>query len=311
MSEARTDTAVLLLAHGSPDSADDVPDFLLRVTGGRPLPAEAIEEVTRRYATIGRSPLTEITLRQGDLLAQKLGMPVYVGMRNWRPLIPPTLRKMVEDGVHHATVICMAPQNSRTSVGLYRNSLAKCADSGLTFDFVESWHDEPLLIQAFAERLLSSIEKANRDAGKTVPVIFTAHSVPQRTIVEGDAYEDQSMETAELVAAAASLGKSEWRFAFQSQGMSGGAWLGPTVEATIVDLKQIGHRGVFIQPIGFLCDHVEILYDIDVLFTQVAEKEGMRLWRAESLNESPLLTAALAKIVQSRLHAAKDAMSLG
>src|SRR5258706_15003234 len=109
MSDTRKDTAVLLLAHGSPDSADDVPDFLLRVTGGRALPAEAIEEVTRRYATIGWSPLTEITLRQGDLLSQQLGMPVYVGMRNWRPLIPQTLRKMVEDGVHHAIVICMAP----------------------------------------------------------------------------------------------------------------------------------------------------------------------------------------------------------
>jgi ferrochelatase len=311
MNETRKDTAVLLLAHGSPDSADDVPDFLLRVTGGRPLPAEAIEEVMRRYATIGRSPLTEITLRQAGLLAQKVGMPVYVGMRNWRPFIPQTLRQMGEDGVHHAIVICMAPQNSKTSVGLYRNSLEKSVDSGLSFDFVESWHDEPLLIQAFAERLLAGREKANRAAEKRVPVIFTAHSVPRRTIVEGDPYEDQAMETAELVAAAASLGKSEWRFAFQSQGMSGGAWLGPTVEATIVDLKQIGHRRVFIQPIGFLCDHVEILYDIDVLFTQVAEKEGMRLWRAESLNESPLLTGALAQIVHSRVHSAKDAMSRG
>jgi ferrochelatase len=311
MSETRKDTAVLLLAHGSPDSADDVSDFLLRVTGGRALPAEAIEEVKRRYATIGRSPLTEITLRQRDLLAQNLGMPVYVGMRNWRPLIPRTLRQMVEDGVQHAIVICMAPQNSRTSVGLYRNSLAKCTDSGLNFDFVESWHDEPLLIQAFAERLLAGREKANRDAGKTVPVIFTAHSVPQRTILDGDAYEEQARETAELVAAEAGLDKSQWRFAFQSQGMSGGAWVGPTVEATIVDLKQNGHRGVFIQPIGFLCDHVEILYDIDVVFKGVAEKEGLRLWRAESLNDSPLLTSALAKIAHSRLHAAKDAMSRG
>jgi ferrochelatase len=255
--------------------------------------------------------LTEITLRQGDLLAQGLGMPVYVGMRNWRPFIPQTLRQMVEDGVHHAIVICMAPQNSRTSVGLYRNSLAKCADSGMTFDFVESWHDEPLLIEAFAERLLAGREKANREAGRAVPVIFTAHSVPQRTILEGDAYEDEAKQTAELVAAAASLDMSEWRFAFQSQGMSGGAWLGPTVEATIGDLKRSGNGGVFIQPIGFLCDHVEILHDIDVVFKQVAEKEGLRLWRAESLNDSPLLTAALAKIVHSRLNTVQNVMSRG
>ena len=294
-------TAVLLLAHGSPDSVDDVPDFLFRVTGGRPLPPEVIEEVKHRYQAIGRSPLTEITLKQGELLAQKLRLPVYVGMRNWRPFTSQTLRQMVLDGIHHAVVICLAPQNSRTSVGLYRNSLAKCKDPTLSFDFVESWHDEPFLIQAFAEKLSAGRNAANADAGKQLPIIFTAHSVPQRTIMDGDPYEVQATRTAELVAAAASLERTEWRVAFQSQGMSGGAWLGPTVEATILDLKRSGHRGVFVQPIGFLCDHVEILYDVDVLFKTFAEKEEMMLWRAESLNDSPLLTAALADIVHSRL----------
>lgn len=294
-------TAVLLLAHGSPDSVDDVPDFLFRVTGGRPLPPEVIEEVKHRYQAIGRSPLTEITLKQGELLAQKLRLPVYVGMRNWRPFTSQTLRQMVLDGIHHAVVICLAPQNSRTSVGLYRNSLAKCKDPTLSFDFVESWHDEPFLIQAFAEKLSVGRSAANADAGKQLPVVFTAHSVPQRTIMDGDPYEVQATRTAELVAAAASLERTEWRVAFQSQGMSGGAWLGPTVEAIILDLKRSGHRGVFVQPIGFLCDHVEILYDVDVLFKRFAEKEEMMLWRAESLNDSPLLTAALADIVHSRL----------
>jgi ferrochelatase len=295
-------TAVLLLAHGSPNSVDEVPDFLLRVTGGRPLPAEAIQEVKRRYELIGRSPLTDLTLQQGELLAKKLGTPVYVGMRNWRPFVSQTLRTMVADGIGHAVVICLAPQNSRTSVGLYRASLAKCSDSGLSFDFVESWHDEPLLIQAFAEKLRAGREKANRDAGGSLPVIFTAHSVPQRTILDGDPYEKQATQTAELVASAAGLERSEWRFAFQSQGMAGGVWLGPTVEATILDLKRSGHSGVFIQPIGFLCDHVEILYDIDILFKQFADTEGMRLWRAESLNDSALLTSALAEVANPRLH---------
>ncbi len=276
-------TAVLLLAHGSPDSVNEVPDFLLRVTGGRPLPPEVIEEVKHRYQMIGRSPLTEITLKQGELLAQKLGLSVYVGMRNWRPFTSQTLRQMVADGIHHAVVICLAPHNSRTSVGLYRNSLAKGSDPGLSFDFVESWHDEPLLIQAFAEKLIAGRNKANAEAGAPLPVIFTAHSV-----------------------AAASLDRAEWRFAFQSQGMSGGAWLGPTVEATILDLKRSGHRGVFVQPIGFLCDHVEILYDVDVIFKTFAEKEEMRLRRAESLNDSPLLTSALAEIVQSRLRGVRE-----
>jgi ferrochelatase len=299
-------TAVLLLAHGSPDSVDDVPDFLLRIVGGRPLPPDVIEEVKHRYAAIGRSPLTEITLKQAELLAQKLGLPVYVGMRNWRPFTSQTLKQMVSDEIHHAVVICLAPQNSRTSVGLYRNSLARCKDSTLSFDFVESWHDEPSLIQAFAEKLIAGRTAANREAGAPLPVIFTAHSVPQRTIMDGDPYESQANQTAELVAAAASLDRTEWRFAFQSQGISGGAWCGPTVEATILDLKRSGHRGVFVQPIGFLCDHVEILYDIDVIFKNFAEKEAMRLWRAESLNDSPLLTAAMAEIVHSRLKSASD-----
>jgi ferrochelatase len=285
---------------------DEVPDFLLRVTGGRPLPAEAIGEVSRRYRLIGRSPLTDLTMRQGELLAEKIRMPVYVGMRNWRPFTSQTLKQMVADGIHHAVVICLAPQNSRTSVGLYRASLAKCSDSGLSFDFVESWHDQPQLIQAFAEKLLAGRDEANRAAAAQLPVIFTAHSVPQRTVLEGDPYEHQTRHTAELVAEAAGLEKTNWRFAFQSQGMSGGAWLGPSVEATILDLKRSGHCGVFIQPIGFLCDHVEILYDIDICFKQFAEKEGMRLWRAESLNDSSLLTSALAEVVHFRIRSSRD-----
>ena len=306
MSDPHQHTGVLLLAHGSPNSVDEVPDFLLRVTGGRPLPPEVIEEVKHRYAIIGHSPLAEITLRQGELLAAKLGMPVYVGMRNWHPYISQTLRQTVADGIRHAVVICLAPHNSRTSVGLYRNSLAKCTDPGLSFDFVESWHDEPLLIQAFAEKLIAGREKANQEAGASMPVIFTAHSVPQRTILEGDPYEDQTRETAELVAAAAGLERPDWRFALQSQGMSGGAWLGPTVEATILDLKRSGYGRVFIQPIGFLCDHIEVLYDIDVIFKRFAEKEELRLWRAESLYTSPLLISALAEIVYSRLRTTRE-----
>ena len=299
--------AVLLLAHGSPESPEQVPEFLLKVTGGRVLPAEAVEEVTRRYRAIGTSPLTAITLRQGELLAARLGISVYVGMRNWRPFVGDALKKMSADGVHHAVVICLAPQNSRTSVGLYRASLQAKENPQITFDFLDSWHDQPRLIEAFAEKLRAGLEEARREASRDVPVIFTAHSVPQKTILDGDAYETQARETASLAANAAALQGNRWRFAFQSQGMSGGSWLGPTVESTIVALKREGHSGVFIQPIGFLCDHVEILYDIDVIFKQFAEREGMRLWRAESLNDSPLLISALAEIAVSRLPASKTA----
>lgn len=296
----RLKRAVLLLAHGSPNSVNDVPEFLLRVTGGRPLPPEAIEEVKHRYGAIGKSPLTELTLKQAELLAQRTGTPVYVGMRNWHPFVAQAIEQMQADGIRRAVVICLAPHNSRTSVGLYRKSLSSTSND-LSFDFVESWHDHPLLIQAFAEKLRAGKAKADREHGTRVPVIFTAHSVPERTVREGDQYELQAKETAQLVAAAAGLNQQEWKFAFQSQGMSGGPWLGPTVEETILELKLAGHRAVFIQPIGFLCDHVEVLYDVDILFRQFAEKEGMRLWRAESLNDSLLLTAALEAIVRSRI----------
>lgn len=299
--------AVLLLAHGSPASVNDVPEFLLRVTGGRQLPSEVVEEVSHRYGAIGKSPLTDLTLQQAELLAKEIGTPVYVGMRNWHPFVAQALAQMQADGIGHAVVICLAPHNSRTSVGLYRKSLAQCKDPEMTFDFVEAWHDQPQLIQAFAEKLTAGLERARRESGKQAPVIFTAHSVPERTVLDGDPYEIQARQTAALVAKAAGLRESDWSFAFQSQGMSGGPWLGPTVEDAITRLKQSGHDEVFVQPIGFLCDHVEILYDIDIAFTEFAKKEGVRLGRAESLNDSPLLTAALAQIVRSRTAAVAEA----
>ena len=286
--------AVLLLAHGSPDSVDEVPEFLLNVTNGRPVPVQVIEEVKLRHSSIGRSPLTALTLKQGELLSRELGTPVYVGMRNWRPYIADIVAGMEADQVSRAVVICLAPQNSRTSVGLYRAALGN--ELPFRFEFIDSWHDHPLLIKAFAEKLNRGREDASRELGTELPVIFTAHSVPQRTIAEGDPYEKQSRETAALVVREVPLSPDAWRFAFQSQGMSGGTWLGPTVEDTILELKKAGYRGVLVQPIGFLCDHVEVLYDIDIGFRQVAEKEGMRLWRAESLNDSPLLIAALADL---------------
>jgi protoporphyrin/coproporphyrin ferrochelatase len=294
-------TAVLLLAHGSPDSIDEIPEFLHNVTGGRTVPPEVVNEVKHRYGLIGRSPLTELTLQQAELLSRELNMRVYVGMRNWKPFISDTIARIRADGLKRVIAICLAPQNSRTSVGLYRAALNIDDANTLSVEFVESWHDHPLLIKAFAMKLRTGWESACREMGAQLPVIFTAHSVPSRTIAEGDPYEKQAKETAALVAQEAGISAECWMFAFQSQGMSGIAWLGPTVEETILDFKEKGHRSVFIQSIGFLCDHVEVLYDIDIGFRQFAEKNGMCLWRAESLNDSPLLTAALADLVRSRL----------
>lgn len=304
MSDAAT-TAVLLLAHGSPDRAEDVPEFLKHVTGGRPLPAAAVEEIQRRYARIGRSPLTEITVRQGALLSRELELPVYIGMRNWRPFIADALRQMAADGIRRVVALCLAPQNSRTSVGLYR--AAALSESGPRFEhfeFIEAWHDHPLLIRAFAEKLDAGWKPACDELGARLPILFTAHSVPSRTILEGDPYEAQARETAALVSMALpALTVDDWCFAFQSQGQSkeSGPWIGPTVEDTILELKKKGHGGVFLQPVGFVCDHVEVLYDIDVVFRDFAARQGMKLWRAESLNDSSTFIAALADVVRSRL----------
>jgi ferrochelatase len=295
-------SAVLLLAHGSPESPEEVPEFLGYVTAGRAAPA-VVEELKHRYALIGTSPLTRLTLLQGELLAEEMKLPVYVGMRNWKPLTVDAVRRMAVDGVQRAVVICLAPQNSRTSVGLYKTALlGGQAQLPFEIDFVENWHDHPLLVRAFAERLEDGWKRACAEAGARVPIIFTAHSVPQRTIAEGDPYEAQARETAALVAMQTpSITVEDWSFAFQSQGMSGGAWLGPTVEEMIVGLKAKGHSGVFLQPIGFVCDHVEVLYDIDIAFRDFAARHGMKLWRALSLNDSPTFIAALADVARSRL----------
>lgn len=298
---ANAKNAVLLLAHGTPDSVDDIPEYMRNVTAGRPLADAVLEEVTHRYELIGRSPLTEHTLAQGTELERELGVPVFVGMRNWKPYIRDAVAQMKAKGIERAVAICLAPQNSQASVGLYKKAATEAAAGEVSLDFIDDWHAHPQLIAAFAEKLRNAVERVQQQLARQVPVIFTAHSVPTRTIEAGDPYAEQARETARLVAQSVGIKDGDWRFAFQSQGMSGGAWLGPTVEETIVALKQQGAAGVLIQPIGFLCDHVEVLYDIDIAFQQTAREQGMRLWRTESLNTSPLLISALADLARRRL----------
>jgi ferrochelatase len=296
--------AVLLLAHGTPETVKQIPEYLSYVTGGRPLPPEVVAEIQRRYALIGHSPLTEITLEQGRLVEAELAdggerARVYVGMRNWSPYIAEVVRQMRADGVEEAAVLCLAPQNSRTSVGLYRRAVET---SGLRIDFTEGWAQHPLLIDAFAERLRPAWTKLSAEAGAPVPVLFTAHSVPTRTIQasEGqpaDPYADEARRTAELIATRVPE-IPQWFFAFQSQGASGGPWLGPTVEETLQSIASSGAKTVLLQPIGFLCDHVEILYDVDIFFREFAKKLNLRLERPESLNASGPLARAIADLAR-------------
>jgi protoporphyrin/coproporphyrin ferrochelatase len=310
--------AVLLVAHGTPETPDQVPEYLRNVVSGRPMPPAVIAEIEHRYRLIGRSPLTTLTLEQARLLEGELaagGQPVkvYVGMRNWRPYIPDVMRAMRGDGVEEAAVVCLAPQNSRTSVGLYERAV-KAEAGGVRIDFTRGWARHPLLADAFAERLRAREASLEASIGSLAPVIFTAHSVPTRTIEaqpeagqprewptgSPDPYAEEARQTAELVAARVPQ-IPRWWFAFQSQGASGGPWIGPTVEETLAQVASQGWKAVLLQPIGFLCDHVEILYDIDIVFRERAASLGMRLERPESLNGSPLLVRALADLARQGL----------
>jgi protoporphyrin/coproporphyrin ferrochelatase len=311
--------AVLLLAHGTPETVEQIPEYLRNVVSGRPLPQAVVEEIQHRYSLIGRSPLTEITMEQARLVEAELaagGQPVkvYVGMRNWRPYIPDVMRQMHADGVEEAAVICMAPQNSRTSVGLYRRAVEAEAGS-VRIDFTPGWAKHPLLAEAFAERLRPVLSKLSAEVGASVPVLFTAHSVPCRTVQtpaasEGqprlwpgsgiDPYAEEAKHTAELVAALVPE-IPRWWFAFQSQGASGGPWIGPSVESTLDAIAEEGVKIVVLQPIGFLCDHVEILFDVDHLFREYAAKLGLRLERPESLNDSLTLAGAVADLARQGL----------
>jgi protoporphyrin/coproporphyrin ferrochelatase len=305
--------AVLLLAHGTPETADQVPQYLRNVVSGRPMPQQVVEEIRHRYALIGPSPLTERTIEQGHLVEAELaaaGLPtrVYVGMRNWRPYIPDVVRKMRDEGVEQAAVLCLAPQNSRTSVGLYERAV-KAEAGSLRLDFTRAWADHPLLADAFAERLRAAEAKMKAETGRPVGVLFTAHSVPTRTIDpqpqagqpgqcpagDPDPYADQARQTAELVASRVPE-IPRWWFAFQSQGASGGPWIGPTVEETLDQIAAAGEKMLLLQPIGFLCDHIEILYDVDIAFRKYASRLGVRLERPQSLNDSPILARAIADL---------------
>jgi len=311
---------ILLLAHGTPETVDQVPEYLRNVVSGRPMPQHVVEEIQHRYSLIGRSPLTDITREQGRLVGAEMAaagdpVPVYIGMRNWRPYIPDVVRQMRADGIEAAAVICLAPQNSRTSVGLYRRAVQAEAGS-LRIDFTDSWAAHPLLADAFAERLRAAQAKLLAETGRPVPVLFTAHSVPTRTIQppqpseatgprlwpgEGaDPYADDARRTAELVAARVPE-IPKWWFAFQSQGASGGPWIGPTVEETLDSIAAEGVKTLLLQPIGFLCDHVEILYDVDIAFREHAANLGIRLERPESLNASVTLARAIADLAAQGL----------
>ncbi len=286
--------AVLLLAHGAPERVDDVPEYLKYVRGGRPTPQEIIDEVAHRYRAIGGgSPLLARTREQAEALEAELRIPVYFGMRNWHPLITETVERMKADGIDRVVAMCLAPQYSKASVGFYfrRTQEAKVA-RGFEAEIVwtKTLHNHPLLIQAFYERLQPLLP---------AKVLFTAHSLPERVLERADPYDVEAKTTARLVAERAGL--SDWEFAYQSQGFTDEKWLGPTVESRLDTYAAAGVRDLLVAPVGFVCDHVEILYDIDFGFRDYARERGIGLRRPESLNASPTFIRALAEVAKEKL----------
>ncbi len=299
--------AVLLLAFGGPENLDVVEPFLRNVLVGRPITPELVERVKKRYALIGgKSPLPEITRKQAKLLEERLNssliphpssFKVYVGMRYWQPFIKDTVKKISDDGLRRIIALPMAAQNSKASTGGYIDALNKALEekTGLDVKVIGAWNRNNFYIQAVAETVKAALTEFPEERRNSVQVIFSAHSLPKRT-VEGDPYEAQLRESVEDVVKL--VGPMDWHLAYQSKGQAPGEWLGPEVESVMEGLAKEGKKDVLIVPIGFVCDHVETLYDIDIVFKKKAEELGMNFKRAASLNCSPLFIDALADIVK-------------
>lgn len=299
--------AVLLMAVGGPDKLESVEPYLLDVRGGRPTPPALVEEIRERYRmTGGKSPVPGIMREVARKLEQKLNGPggeryrVYVGFRHWHPYIKEAYAELLDDRPEALIGLCMAPQYSSMSIGAYQKKVeeARAALGGdFPVSFVRSWHRHPRLIQAIADNVQAGLQKFPADVRSKVPILFTAHSLPERVLEMKDPYPDEVRGTMEAVCER--LGTVPARFAFQSQGRSDEKWLGPTVESVLDELHAEGHRHVLIAPIGFLSDHLEVLYDVDIEFKQRARSSGMQLERIEMLNATPPLIETLAAVLEA------------
>jgi ferrochelatase len=287
---------VLLMAHGTPSSLDEMPEYLTRVRGGRPPSAELLSEMRHNYQAIGgRSPLTDLTFAQGAALHDRLGLavPVAVGMRNWHPFLSDGIAQLVQSGVRRIIAIPLAPQFSATSVAKYFDAAAAALPDGVELVRVGSYFDHPLLVQAFAERLVEAAPAPDEE------IVFTAHSIPERSVAAGDPYVAEVQATAHAVAARA--GVAAYHLAFQSAGRTPEPWVGPELGDFLRQRIGEGIRRFLVVPIGFVCDHTEILFDIDIQATRVADDRGARLRRTASLNSSPAFIALLESLVRDRL----------
>jgi len=290
--------AVLLMAYGGPGSLDDVEPYLSDVRGGRPTSPELLREIRERYARIGgRSPILELTRAQAVAVGRALGtgFSVYVGMRHWHPFIRETAEEIVRAGHRRVVGVVMAPHYSAMSVGAYEKKLLEAAQGHFETALVRSWGDHPSFLEGVTDRIKQALQRFPSPAA--VQVIFTAHSLPQRILAAGDPYPDELRASAAAVATRAGL--SAWRLAYQSAGATADPWLGPEAGDVVTELAAAGRKAFLLVPIGFVCDHVEILYDIDVEYRELAGRLGVQLERTDSLNDDVHLVAAVTDVART------------
>jgi protoporphyrin/coproporphyrin ferrochelatase len=284
--------AVVLMAYGSPERIEDVPAYYADIRGGRPVRPELLEELTDRYRRLGiedSNPLNEITERTRAALEQELGLPVFTGMKHWTPRIGDAVETALAGGAETIVGLVLAPHYSRMSIGGYRAQVEEALADRAELLFVERWHDEPALVELWAEQL----------RGTDAHVVFTAHSLPARILDEGDPYERELLTTARLVADEARL--ERWSFSYQSESATGEPWLGPDILDHLQALHDEGVRKVLVCPIGFVADHLEIRWDLDVEAAEKARELGVELDRVEMPNADPAFVAILARLVARAL----------
>jgi ferrochelatase len=294
------------MAYGGPASLVEIPGYLADIRHGRPTPRAVVDEITENYRAIGgRSPLLDVSRRQADVLAADLGgdFRCYLGMRHWSPWIEEVVGEMVADGIERAVSLVLAPHFSALSVARYQQKVADGLElyhGRIDIEHVPSYHDAPGLIEAFANRVAEGISRWPEDDRTSVHVVFSAHSLPERVLASGDPYEEQCLETARLVAASAGLSDERWSWAYQSAGRTPEPWAGPDLGEHLEELAGRGVRDIVSVPVGFVSDHVEILFDIDHKAAAVAAGLGIRLERPPALNDDPLFIGALAELVRER-----------
>lgn len=301
MSEKMLKKGVLLMAYGSPNNLEDIEPYYTDIRRGNKPTPELLHELTERYKMIGgSSPLLKITNLQAANLQRELGddYKVYVGMRHWNPWIHEAVEQMKNDGIEEAVGIVMAPHFSGMSIAKYIEKVEMAKQelgADINFKYIESWHNHPLFIEALESKIGEAQKHFTADELKDVTYIFTAHSLPEKILQNNDPYKDQLLETSILVAD--KMGIQNWTFAFQSAGRTQEKWLGPDLLDVIQELTDEGKKSLLVCSVGFITDHLEVLYDIDIEGKAKAKEVGVHLERAGSLNDHPNLGKLFKELV--------------